>query len=88
LADRHSKVLLERACKHAVERGDLSFKTIRTLLKLCLSGMLLEDGDDASINQSKPRPRFARSVDELVPVSADTDAAAEWLAVSIECPLS
>ena len=77
LADQHSKVLLERACKHAVLRGDLSSKTIRTLLKLCLSGALPDDGDGTASSLSgevKPLPRFARSVAELVPTNPSAGA--------------
>ena len=69
LADKHSKRLLERACKHAVESGDLSPKTIRTLLQLCLSGKLPDDGEGSCVPNTRPMPRFARSADELVPVS-------------------
>jgi hypothetical protein len=73
LADRHSKAVLERACRRAVESGDLTSGTIRTLLKLCLSGALPEDAPPETVGRSgqpapQSAPRFARSADELIPI--------------------
>jgi transposase len=74
LADQHSQQLLERACKHAVQSGDLSSHTIRTLFKLCLSGALPDDDKTAVAPPSSTVPRFARRADELVPVAWMTPA--------------
>lgn len=68
LADKHSKNLLERACKSALQRGDPSSTTIRTLIKLALTGSLPDE--DVSTNpQTAPVPRFTRSAEELVPAA-------------------
>jgi transposase len=69
LADRHSKHLLERACKRAFEHGDPSPQTIRKMIRLCLNGLIRQDADDegnAPITP-EPMPRFARTAAELIP---------------------
>jgi transposase len=66
LADRHSKQLLERACKRAFDCGDPSPQTIRNMIRLCLNGLIPEDGDTLPI-LADPLPRFARTVEELIP---------------------
>jgi hypothetical protein len=69
LADQHDASLLERACQHAFELGDLSPPTIRNVLKT-LTGV--QSGwDETTDRASSPKawPVFARSAAELVPVA-------------------
>ena len=66
IADQHSQLLLERACRAAIEAGDPSPSMIRAMLKLCLSGTL-DDIPSLTIPNDKPMPRFARPAAELVP---------------------
>lgn len=68
LADKHSKNILERACKVALQRGDPSSTTIRTLIKLALTGSLPDEDLPAS-RQALPAPRYTRSAEELVPAA-------------------
>lgn len=68
LADRHSKGVLERACKLALQRGDPSSTTIRTFIKLALTGRLPDD-DIAANTQTAPPPRYARTAEELIPAA-------------------
>ena len=70
LADQHSKALLERACKHALESGDPSSTSIRTLFKLCLAGALPED-ETPPVKSTLVLPRYARSAEELMTIADD-----------------
>lgn len=70
LADKHSKHVLERACKSALHRGDPSATTIRTLIKLALTGSLPDDDSPADISAAPVSvPRYSRSAEELVPAA-------------------
>jgi transposase len=77
LADKHSKAVLERACKHAFELGDPSPTTIRNMVKICtasVSGMAGVEWTHAGTGHgealSAPTPAFARPVEELIPAMA------------------
>jgi len=69
LADRHSQPLLERACQAAIEAGDPSPSMIRTMLRLCLNGMV-DELAPLAVPHDVPVPRFARPAAELVPHAA------------------
>lgn len=72
LADKHSKAVLERACKHAFELGDPSPTTIRNMVKICISGMAGIEWTHAGTAHGEaltaPTPAFARPVEELIPI--------------------
>jgi transposase len=73
LANKHDKALLERACKAAVECGDLSPQTVRNMLKLVMTGHT-----EAPLPDTPPAPAtFARSIDELAPPHALASFAAD-----------
>ncbi len=65
LADKHSKAILESACREAFECGDPSPQTIRNMIKICTSGLAEKLRADPA--GAGPKPVFARTSDELVP---------------------
>jgi len=73
LADKHSKVVLESACREAFDCGDPSPLTIRNMIKLCTSGLAEQLHGETLC--ARPMPVFARSADELVPPHIGTAAA-------------
>ena len=67
LADQHDAAVLEQACQHALDLGDLSPPTIRNVLKALT---VSQPGDDAATQRKPEWPVFARSAAELVPMDA------------------
>lgn len=81
LADKHSKAVLERACREAFECGDPSPQTIRNMVKLCTSG--LADQMRGDVSATRLTPVFARAADELVPAQLWSPQPSSSMAVPV-----